>query len=98
MMELEQLLPGMTFDGATIVASVIYSDDDEFAVETEHDTYRVAWTLLLLRPVAPYFEVVLIEARHARHEGVEPYEVVMSGRYENIVPAVDAYQKWGGDY
>lgn len=49
-------------------------------------------TLLLLLPNSPYFQVAIYNP----DEGMVRAE--LSERIENIVPAVEQYQQWGGDY
>lgn len=84
---MKQILPGDKLFDKTVIASVVYSDNEDFVVED-----RVAWTLLLLNNSAPYFGVAIIEARQYG------YEIVQYDEHENIVPAVHTYEQWGGDY
>lgn len=75
-----------TRDGATVVASVAFNDDDPTAVVA---------LLLLLHPVTPYYEV-----REVMRDGIDgPWRTIADhGFHPNIVPAVEAYEANGGDY
>lgn len=72
--------PNEQVDGATVVASTVAYDGPE---------RPASWLLLLLRPVAPYFDVV---------ELTTDGQLAQHGQFENIVPAVECYQNNGGDY
>lgn len=78
------MLPNQKVDDAVVVASVIYNDND----------LPVMWTVLLLYPEPPYFGVVMVEA----HSDGQRYVIDRAERELNIVPAVETYQQWGGDY
>ena len=80
------LLPNTGFDsevtGKTTIIASVVSNDD--------DPEGVQWLLLLLKPEAPYYLIAeWDEAKRA---------VYVLGEYENIVPAVESYQQFGGDY
>lgn len=82
-------LPTEEFDGGIVVASVWRNDDPS-------DDYAISALLLVLddTPGVPgYYRVLEIAP------GPSGYWVVTwTQRFENIVPAVRAYQENGGDY
>lgn len=78
-------LPGTTFDGATVVASIWMRDEDLPAVALA--------MLLLLEPSVPYYRVQDIQWQGGAWAVTgEPR------RFPNIVPAVEHYVNEGGDY
>lgn len=88
-------LPGQLLDYRLIIASVVYTDEDP---------EQVTWTLLLLRPQSPYFQVVMItvlpdiEGRAVMRHGNRWRIDEENDPILNIVPAVDQYKEWGGDF
>lgn len=77
-----QILPGQELDGGTVIASVVLND-------TDYEDTMVCALLLMPTP-----------GRHYRLVDVwqESRKVTMRLAFENIVPAVEAYQDNGGDY
>lgn len=73
----------------TVVASVLLSDDPDRPEE---------WTVLLLRPVAPYFLVATVIPRWEDNRPGWQIRTVAGPPISNIVPAVEQYKQWGGDY
>lgn len=81
---MNHILPGDKYDGKTVIASVIYTDEPDVGDEP-------LWTLILLNESSPHFSVVVCS-------GEDPdvyYNNV--GDFFNIVFAVEEYQSWGGD-
>jgi len=82
-------LPNDKIGRATVVASVYFGECSHAA----HGAPDDLWTVLLLHPEPPYFEVAIIGERTRRVLNDDD----TSGRIYNIVDALDVYQEWGGD-
>lgn len=76
-------LPGTQLLDRTVVASCPYIDDDDREPEV---------LVLLLNKESPFFKVAHVQYL------LDPPVLVASEDHFNIVPAVEAYQQWGGDY
>lgn len=79
-------MPNDEIDGRMVIASVDYIDD------------TIA-TVLLLNPEPPFFSV----GHYAYGDNPDAPKLEIIGGAEpethyNIVPAVRAYENWGGDY
>lgn len=81
----DDIRPGMTVDGRTVVASVIL--DDRHAFETR-------WTVILLNAETPYFSIAEVLDRQDGTYVVAETETT----HMNIVPAVAEYEQRGGDF
>lgn len=86
-------LPNDSFDGAIVVASVWLNDDEGLVENGKHVPIHAI--LLLLRPVPNFYEVVKIEKDNVTNEWRISSTI---SRESKIVPAVEAYIAWRGDY
>lgn len=77
-----QILPGQELDGGIVIASVYLND-------TDYDEPLVMALLLMPEP-GRYYRLVDVWETSRR--------VAVRMWFENIVPAVEAYQDRGGDY
>lgn len=78
----QQILPGQELDGGIVIASVYLND-------TDYEDALVLALLLMPEPGRHYRMVDVWETSR---------EVIVRSGFENIVPAVEAYQENGGDY
>lgn len=82
-------MPNDRLGDSTVVASVMYRDDDIALV-------------LLLNPAPPFFTVAHYYMYDTPAEGSAPArkagDLFVYGRALNIVPAVRMYEESGGDY
>lgn len=74
-------MPNDKIDGTTVVASVVMNDDEPG---------QAWWTVLLLHPESPFFEVAEV------YENGSP-RLTLAREY-NIIPAAEAYADNSGGY
>lgn len=77
-----QILPTQELDGGTVIASVYLNDTD----------YKEPLVMALLLMPEPGRHYRLVDVWETSRE------ITRRQEYENIVPAVEAYQENGGDY
>ena len=80
-------LPNERIGDAIIVASVYFGECQCASGEPDD-----LWTVLLLHPTSPYFEVAIISEQDRTFADDDT-----SGPIYNIVDALDVYREWGGD-
>jgi hypothetical protein len=80
--KVQRILPGQELDGGTVIASV-YLNDTDYAEP-------LVMALLLMPEAGRHYRLVDVWETSR--------EVIMRQGFENIVPAVEAYQENGGDY
>ena len=79
-------MPGEKIPGlGIIIASVFYGDDSE---------HEQNFTVICLNDRPPFYSVRLVYQPEASSVWVTD----MVENHRNIVPAVECYRQWGGDY